>query len=50
MTNITADWASIAVQGPKSKEIMMVLSGGEAVTEPWKNALNHSISKDMKHM
>ena len=41
LTNITADWASIAVQGPKSKELLMILSGGEAVTEPWKNALNH---------
>ena len=40
ITNITADWASIAVQGPKSKELMMILSGGEAVTEPMKNALN----------
>ncbi len=41
LTNITADWASIAVQGPKSKELMMVLTGGAQVTEPWKNALNH---------
>ena len=41
LTNITPDWASIAVQGPKSKELMMVLTGGAAVTEPWKNALNH---------
>ena len=41
LTNITADWASIAVQGPKSKEILTTLNGGEAVTEPWKNALNH---------
>ncbi len=40
LTNITADWAAIAVQGPKSKELMMTLSGGEAVTEPMKNALN----------
>ena len=40
ITNITADWASIAVQGPKSKELMMILSGGAAVTEPMKNALN----------
>ena len=41
LTNITPDWASIAVQGPKSKELMMVLTGGAAVTEPWRNALNH---------
>jgi aminomethyltransferase len=40
LTNITADWAAIAVQGPKSKELMTILSGGEAVTEPMKNALN----------
>ena len=40
VTDITADWASIAVQGPKSKELMTILSGGEAVTEPMKNALN----------
>ncbi len=40
ITNITADYASIAVQGPKSKELLMTLSGGEAVTEPMKNALN----------
>lgn len=40
LTDITADWASIAVQGPKSKEMLMVLSGGEALTEPMKNALN----------
>jgi len=40
VTDITANWASIAVQGPKSKELMTILSGGEAVTEPMKNALN----------
>ena len=40
ITDITADWASIAVQGPKSKELLMVLTGGEAPTEPMKNALN----------
>ncbi|WP_293008133.1 MULTISPECIES: glycine cleavage system aminomethyltransferase GcvT [unclassified Oscillibacter] len=40
ITNITADYASIAVQGPKSKELLMTLSCGEAVTEPMKNALN----------
>ena len=39
LTNITADWAAIAVQGPKSKELMMTLSGGKALTEPMKNAL-----------
>ncbi len=40
MTVITGDWAAIAVQGPKSKEILQVLSGGKALTEPVKNALN----------
>ncbi len=40
MTVITGDWAAIAVQGPKAKEVLQVLSGGEAVTEPMKNALN----------
>lgn len=40
ITNITADWAAIAVQGPRSKELLLTLSGGEALTEPMKNALN----------
>ena len=40
LTDITSEWASIAVQGPKSKELLTVLSGGEAVTEPIKNTLN----------
>ena len=40
VTDISGDWAAIAVQGPKSKELMQILSGGEAVTEPMKNALN----------
>ena len=39
ITNITADYASIAVQGPKSRDLLMTLSGGAAVTEPMKNAL-----------
>ncbi len=39
ITNITGDWASIAVQGPKSKELLTQLAGGKAVTEPMKNAL-----------
>ena len=38
--DITADYASIAVQGPQSKDLLMVLSGGQALTEPMKNALN----------
>ncbi len=40
MTVITGDWAAIAVQGPRSKEILQALSGGAAITEPVKNALN----------
>ena len=40
ITNITGDVAAIAVQGPKSKELLTTLSGGVAVTEPMKNALN----------
>ena len=40
MTVITGEVAAIAVQGPKAKELLMALSGGEQVTEPVKNALN----------
>ena len=40
MTVITSDWAAIAVQGPKAKETLQILSGGAAITEPVKNALN----------
>ena len=40
ITNISAEWASIAVQGPKSKEMLMTLTGGESPTkEPTKNSL-----------
>ncbi len=40
ITNISDQWASIAVQGPKSKEMLMTLSGGESPTkEPTKNSL-----------
>lgn len=40
ITNISDRWASIAVQGPKSKEMLMTLSGGESPTkEPTKNSL-----------
>ena len=38
--DLTAETASIAVQGPNSKDILMKLSGGETITEPVKNALN----------
>ncbi|MBP3729791.1 MAG: glycine cleavage system aminomethyltransferase GcvT [Lachnospiraceae bacterium] len=41
LTNISEEWACIAVQGPKSKDILTVLSGGEPLTiEPIKNRLN----------
>ncbi len=40
ITDISKEWAAIAVQGPKSKELLTQLSGGEAITEPMKNALN----------
>ena len=40
MTVITGEVAAIAVQGPKSKELLQVLSGGAQLTEPVKNALN----------
>lgn len=40
ITVITEKYAAIAVQGPKSKELLQILSGGAAITEPIKNALN----------
>ncbi len=40
LTDISKDWAAIAVQGPKSRELMTVLSGGAPITELVKNALN----------
>ncbi len=40
LENVTPDWAAIAVQGPKSKELLTLLAGGEEVTEPMRNALN----------
>lgn len=39
ITNISDRYASIAVQGPRSRDLLMVLSGGEPVTEPMKNSL-----------
>ena len=40
ITNISDQWASIAVQGPKSKEMLMTLTGGGSPTkEPTKNSL-----------
>ena len=40
MTDISGEYAAIAVQGPDSKRLMLTLSGGRAITEPVKNALN----------
>lgn len=40
ITNVSDRCAAIAVQGPKCKEMLSVLSGGTAITEPMKNALN----------
>lgn len=40
ITDISAEYAAIAVQGPRSRELLTTLTGGEAVTEPMKNALN----------
>ena len=40
MTDISDQYGSIAVQGPESKDLLMKLSGGAALTEPMKNALN----------
>ena len=40
LTNVSDIYASIAVQGPKSKDIMKILHGGKELTEdPGKNAL-----------
>ena len=39
ITDITKDWAAVAVQGPKSKEMLTELNGGKQMTEPMKNAL-----------
>ena len=40
VTDISAQTASVAVQGPESKNMLMTLSGGQQLTEPVKNALN----------
>lgn len=40
ITDISDRWAAIAVQGPKSRQLMGILSGGVEVTPPVKNALN----------
>ena len=40
ITDITAEWAAIAVQGPKSKELLTELAGGVQLTELVRNSLN----------
>ncbi len=40
ITNISKEYASIAVQGPKSREMLMTLAGGKTVTEPMRNSLS----------
>ena len=40
LTNVTADYSSIAVQGPEAEAILKVLSGGAEITSPKKNDLN----------
>ena len=41
ITDVSRDYAATAVQGPKSKDILMVMSGGAPLTvENVKNALN----------
>ena len=40
ITNITATYSSIAVQGPDAEKILKVLSGGAEITGPKKNDLN----------
>ena len=39
LTDISKAWASIAVQGPRSRELLEILSGGKPLTELVKNAL-----------
>lgn len=40
ITNVTAATASIAVQGPKSTEMLSILSGCETITAPSRNSLS----------
>ena len=39
ITNVTTDYVAVAVQGPKSREMLLTLTGGAEITEPVKNAL-----------
>ena len=51
ITDISKGWAAIAVQGPKSKEMLMALNGGAQLTEPMKNALGSvSLEGDYAHV
>ena len=43
VTNITASYSSIAVQGPDAERILKVLSGGAEITGPRKNDLNELV-------
>ncbi len=40
VTNVTAAYSSIAVQGPEAEKMLMVLSGGAPITGPKKNDTN----------
>ncbi len=40
ITNVTATYSSIAVQGPEAEKMLMVLSGGAPITGPKKNDTN----------
>ncbi len=40
VTNVTATYSSIAVQGPEAEKMLMILSGGAPITGPKKNDTN----------
>lgn len=40
ITNVTKEYAAIAIQGPESKKILTKMNGGAEPTEPRKNALS----------
>ncbi len=40
VTNVTAAYSSIAVQGPEAEKMLMILSGGAPITGPKKNDTN----------
>lgn len=43
MTVVTGDWAAIAVQGPRSEELLRAVTGCKSITAPERNAL-HTLS------